>query len=175
VVVAAGCALLTLRPVLLAHGHVVAVVAALFAVLGLVGWAWPRPIGAVVTRPPVGRLALIGAAGIGAFALGRLLGGGEAPAPVVARVIALNSLAAVAEEAFFRRMAYDALAARGPLVAVVATSVLFAVVHVTVYGFWVLPLDLAAGLVLGWQRWASGTWALPAVTHVLANLLVVLP
>jgi hypothetical protein len=38
--------------------------------------------------------------------------------------------------------------------------------------FWV---DLGAGLLLSWQRWASGTWAVPAATHVAANLLVVLP
>jgi membrane protease YdiL (CAAX protease family) len=45
---------------------------------------------------------------------------------------------------------------------------------VTVYGWWVLPIDIAAGLVLAWQRWATGSWKVPAVTHVLANLLVVL-
>jgi hypothetical protein len=28
--------------------------------------------------------------------------------------------------------------------------------------------------VLGWQRSASGTWTVPALTHVLANVLVVL-
>jgi hypothetical protein len=38
----------------------------------------------------------------------------------------------------------------------------------------VLPLDLAAGLLLGWQRATTGSWAAPAVTHVVANLLVVL-
>jgi membrane protease YdiL (CAAX protease family) len=38
----------------------------------------------------------------------------------------------------------------------------------------VLPLDLAAGLLLGWQRQATGSWAVPAATHVVANLLVVL-
>jgi membrane protease YdiL (CAAX protease family) len=45
-------------------------------------------------------------------------------------------------------------------------------VHVSLYGAWVLPLDLAAGLVLAWQRWATGSWAVPAATHVLGNLLV---
>ena len=50
---------------------------------------------------------------------------------------------------------------------------LFAAVHVTVYGLWVLPLDLAAGLLLGWQRQATGSWLVPAVTHAIANLLVV--
>ena len=43
-----------------------------------------------------------------------------------------------------------------------------------VAGPWVLPLDLAAGPVLGGQRWASGSWPVPALTHVVANLLVVL-
>jgi hypothetical protein len=46
--------------------------------------------------------------------------------------------------------------------------------HVTVYGWWVLPIDLGASLILSWQRWSSGTWTVPAATHVIANLLVVL-
>ena len=56
----------------------------------------------------------------------------------------------------------------------VGSAVLFALVHVTVYGLWVFPLDLAAGLVFGWQRWVSGSWRPSAVTHVVANLLVML-
>ena len=114
---------------------------------------------------------LVGAA---AFVLGRLLGGGHAPQPLVLRVVALGSLAAVAEEVFFRHFVYDTLRPGGELVAVAGSAVLFALVHVTVYGWWVLPIDLAAGFVLSWQRWATGSWKVPAVTHVLANLLVVL-
>jgi membrane protease YdiL (CAAX protease family) len=83
-------------------------------------------------------------------------------------------LAAVAEEAFFRRFVYDALLPGGATLAVVGSALLFALAHVTVYGWWVLPIDLAAGFVLSWQRWATGSWKVPAVTHVLANLLVVL-
>ena len=56
----------------------------------------------------------------------------------------------------------------------VGSAVLFAAVHVTVYGLWVLPLDLAAGLLFGWQRQVTGSWAVPAATHAVANLLVVL-
>ena len=89
-------------------------------------------------------------------------------------VIGMNTLAAVAEEAFFRRLVYGALSAAGPGAALVGSSVLFAAVLATVYGLWVLPLDLAAGLLLGWQRQATGSWAVPAVTHAVANLLVVL-
>ena len=80
----------------------------------------------------------------------------------------------MAEEAFFRRLVYGALLAAGPVAAVVGSAVLFAAVHVTVYGVWVLPLDLAAGLLFGWQRQATGSWTVPAVTHAAANLLVVL-
>jgi hypothetical protein len=47
-------------------------------------------------------------------------------------------------------------------------------VHVTTYGWWVVPLDVAVGLLFGWQRETSGTWLSPAATHVIANLLVVL-
>ena len=56
----------------------------------------------------------------------------------------------------------------------IGSALLFALVHVTVYGWWVLPIDLAAGLVLSWQRWATVSWTVPPVTHLLANLLVVL-
>jgi membrane protease YdiL (CAAX protease family) len=85
--------------------------------------------------------------------------------------VALVLLAAVAEEAFFRRFLYQFLARGGPLIAVVGSASCFALVHVGVYGPAVLPLDLAAGLLLSWQRWASGSWAVPAATHVFANLV----
>src|SRR5205823_5479001 len=107
------------------------------------------------------------------FALGRLVGGGEPISPLTGRVLALNTLAAVAEEAFFRRLVYGALLRQGAAVAVVGSAVLFALVHVSVYGAWVLPIDLAAGVVLSWQRWASGSWWAPALTHVVANILAV--
>ena len=110
-----------------------------------------------------------------AFVLGRLLlAGSPPPAPATALVMGLNTLAAVSEEAFFRRFAYDTLLAGGPGLAIGGTALLFAAVHVTVYGLWVLPLDLAAGLVFGWQRRVTGSWAVPAATHAVANLLVVL-
>ena len=67
-----------------------------------------------------------------------------------------------------------AVAARTTALVVGLGIVAFALVHLTVYGAWVLPIDLAAGLVLGWQRWATGSWRAPAVTHAFANLLVVI-
>ena len=62
----------------------------------------------------------------------------------------------------------------GPVLAIAGSALLFALVHITVYGAWVLPIDLAAGVVLGWQRWATGSWRAPAITHVIANVLVVI-
>ena len=72
----------------------------------------------------------------------------------------------------FRRAAYGALEPRGAVVAIGVTAVLFAVIHVPLYGVAVLPVDLGAGLVLGWQRWAAGTWTVPAATHVAANVVM---
>lgn len=172
-VAAGGCVLLLARPPLLRSApEPVTVLLLLFAALLLVGWAWPASSRAVPAPTPRGAAVL--ALGLAAFAAGRLLGGGEPVTAPLARLLALNTLAAVAEEAFFRRLVYGALLPGGATVAVIGSALLFAVVHVTVYGAWVLPVDVAAGLVLSWQRWASGSWRVPAVTHTLANVLVVL-
>ncbi|MHB8463285.1 MAG: CPBP family intramembrane glutamic endopeptidase [Acidimicrobiales bacterium] len=165
---AAALGVFVARP-LLPGGTVGLVV--LFGVLLALGAAWPvdgepRP----ATRAAISALAL----GVLAFALGRLLGGDHSLFPSRAGYVAAIAFAAVAEELFFRRFVYAVLRPGGAALAVGGTSVLFAAAHVTVYGWWVLPVDLAAGLVLGWQRWASGTWTVPAVTHVVANVLVVL-
>ncbi|HKY77682.1 MAG TPA: CPBP family intramembrane glutamic endopeptidase [Acidimicrobiia bacterium] len=175
-VAAAGCAALTARPLLLeAVGRPGAVVTVLFVGLLTVSLLWPGAREGVDTTTSVRAALPVLAIGVGAFAVGRaLLAGAPPPAPATAFVVTLNTLAAVAEEAFFRRLVYGALLAAGPVAAVVGSAVLFAAVHVTVYGLWVLPLDLAAGLLFGWQRQATGSWAVPAATHAVANVLVVL-
>jgi len=53
-------------------------------------------------------------------------------------------------------------------------ALLFAALHVPIYGPAVFWVDLGAGLLLSWQRWASGGWGAPATTHVVANLVAVL-
>jgi membrane protease YdiL (CAAX protease family) len=75
----------------------------------------------------------------------------------------------VAEEALFRRGLYGLVERWGGLVAVLSTSLVFGLVHVPVYGWSMLPIDIAAGVVFGWQRWATRSWTAPAVTHALAN------
>jgi membrane protease YdiL (CAAX protease family) len=87
-------------------------------------------------------------------------------AAVVAGVIT-----AVAEELFFRRFLYESLERWGPPAAILVSALAFSAVHLGGWGYEVLPLNLAAGVVFGWQRWASGGWSAPAVSHVIANLL----
>lgn len=94
--------------------------------------------------------------------------------PADAGAIAAALAAAVAEEAFFRRFLYGLLRPAGAAAAVAGTALAFAAVHVPLYGWSVFPLDLAAGLLFGWQRWATGGWSSPAATHALANLLAYL-
>jgi membrane protease YdiL (CAAX protease family) len=100
--------------------------------------------------------------------------GGPAPdrrAGVMAGGIAV--VAAVVEEALFRRVLYDRLLRFGVVVAVGGTAVVFALVHLPAYGVAAMPVDLGAALLLSWQRYASGRWTVPAVTHAVANLLAV--
>jgi membrane protease YdiL (CAAX protease family) len=160
------------RPQLLrASANPTATVVVIFAALLAVGLAWPV---AREHQVAVRTTAFAVSLGVIAFAVGRLIGGGTAPAPPTAKILALNTLAAVGEEVFFRRFVYNALVPSGPALAVAGSAALFALVHLTVYGAWVLPIDLAAGLVLGWQRWVTGSWGAPAITHAFANLLVVI-
>jgi membrane protease YdiL (CAAX protease family) len=114
------------------------------------------------------------AAGLGAVVLARAASGIAPPVPVTASVVVLNVAAAVAEEAFFRGFLFARLQPWGAGVAVVVTALLFALIHLPLYGAAALPVDLGAGLLLSWQRAASGTWAAPAATHALANVVAVL-
>ena len=174
VVCLGGAALLLARPWLVrGAAHPAAVLVAVFVAVGVVGAWWP-----VTRSDPPGRLgaaAWVTVLGVGAFTVGRMLAGGNPAAPALPGYVVLNSLAAVAEEALFRRLVYDTLSSLGGAVAVIGSAAAFALVHVTVWGVWVLPLDFAAGLLLSWQRWASGRWSVPAATHVFANLVAVVP
>jgi membrane protease YdiL (CAAX protease family) len=125
----------------------------------------PRPL----TRPSL-RWPVVVLVGCAAFACARAIGAVH-PGPIWWPAAAAGVIAAVAEEAFFRRLVYGALAAFGPAAAIIGAALLFAAVHAPAYGVGILLIDFAAGIVLGWQRWASGGWSAPAVTHVVANLL----
>ena len=174
-VVGAGMALLCARVAVLGTGraHLPLTVAIFVVLLGgsllMTGTDRPRPIGATI--------ALV--VGVGALGLAAALLPATVPLPAMRWTVPLVVLAAVAEEAFFRRAMYGAIErwvpgrAAVPL-AVVVSATLFAAIHVPLYGTAAIPLDLGAGVLLSWQRWASGTWTVPAATHVTANLLAVL-
>lgn len=170
IVVAAGSILLTLRPLsdVTADTRV------------LVFGATCLTIGLASIAVPVGRdrshLRPVMALGFGVVVLllaARVVGPSVA-SPWGAAALPLSLLAAVAEEALFRRVAYARLERFGTIVAVAGSALLFGMVHVPAYGLAALPVDVGAGLLFGWQRWASGSWTVPAATHAFANAMVVL-
>ena len=82
------------------------------------------------------------------------------------------TVVATAEEVFLRGALYDATeAVWGSSAAIVLGAACFALLHVPLYGWHVLPLDLAVGVVLGGLRQGAGTPAAPAVAHVGADLV----
>ena len=89
-------------------------------------------------------------------------------------IVAMSVGAAISEELFFRRLVFGTLVRWGVGVAIVGSAVSFAAVHIPLYGPAVLWVDLGAGLLFGWQRWASGNWHASAATHALANLAAVI-
>jgi hypothetical protein len=152
--------------------------------VGAVGLVAPLPPAASAGRLAAARRTSVGtwlgalALGIGALLIAGRLPGilGIGPRGLVARRVGAGAVlasvvAAVAEEAFFRRLVYGWLATWGPAVAIGGSAVAFAAIHVPVYGFAVLPIDAAAGLLLGWQRWMTGGWSASGLTHVVANLI----
>lgn len=175
VCVAAGLTLLLARPsVATTIGWTAPTVVVLFAGVMALGLAAPIDRDHRRRALSVTTAAVVFGAGLMVFLAGRLLAGGHPPAPASGVLIGLNALAAVAEEALFRRVAFAALLPAGPVCAIAGSALLFGLAHVTVYGWWAFPVDVGAGIVLGWQRWASGSWTIPAVTHALADLLVVI-
>ena len=82
-----------------------------------------------------------------------------------------TAFVAGAEEAFLRGALFDAVQRwrqRGR--AVVVAAIAFAALHVPLYGWHAVPLDLAVGLVLGATRLVAGTWTAPAIAHIGADL-----
>jgi membrane protease YdiL (CAAX protease family) len=169
-IVVLGVALMVARPYAeAAAGTRIALFAASYLTIGLASIA----VSLERERPHLAPgLALL--LGFGAVVVAADVAGSPVPLPWSAATLPLSLLAAVAEEALFRRLAYARLERFGAAVAIVGSAVLFGLVHVPAYGLTALPVDVGAGLLFGWQRWASGTWTVPAATHAVANALVVL-
>jgi membrane protease YdiL (CAAX protease family) len=125
-----------------------------------VAWSWRAVrvglVGVAVLCLPVGVTHLVALAPLHPAA-------GFAPWAAAVVVVA------GAEELFLRGALFDRLGAgRG---AVVVTAVLFALLHVPMYGWRAVPLDLAVGLVLGGLRLEARSPVAPAVAHVGADLV----
>lgn len=130
-------------------------------------------------RPGPPRLAAValGAAG-GGVLIGSWLVAGGSPGIEIAPINAglalwtpLVAAVAVAEEVVMRGALFNAIRSGwGDGVALAVTTILFAALHVPLYGVGSLPLDLAAGMLLGGLRIVSGGVLAPALAHVLADL-----
>jgi membrane protease YdiL (CAAX protease family) len=94
-----------------------------------------------------------------------------APAAAFAPWVAATILVATAEEVVLRGALFDELdRALGTGGAVLVTSVAFALMHVPLYGWQVVPLDLGVGLWLAGLRLATGGIVAPATAHAIADL-----
>jgi membrane protease YdiL (CAAX protease family) len=85
----------------------------------------------------------------------------------LARWLLVVAVVATAEEVFLRGTLYDAVPDK--TLAICLGACAFALLHVPLYGWHVVPLDLVVGLVLGELRRSSGTAAAPAIAHVGAD------
>ena len=81
------------------------------------------------------------------------------------------TIVALSEELFLRGSLFDAVTAwRGEATAVIVCAACFTALHIPLYGWGVVPLDLAVGTRLGLLRISSRTAVAPAVAHVAADL-----
>jgi membrane protease YdiL (CAAX protease family) len=81
------------------------------------------------------------------------------------------AIIAVAEEVALRGVLFDTVRGwGGDGLALVATTALFGLMHVPLYGIGALPLDLAVGLLLGGLRIVTGGVLAPAIAHLTADL-----
>ncbi len=170
VVVAVGSILLALRPLSdVTEDTRLVLFGATYLTIGLASIVLPVDR----DRPRLSPVIALAFGAVAVVATARVLGT-SAPSPWSAAALPLSLLASVAEEALFRRVAYARLERFGAFAAIVGSALLFGLVHVPAYGLAAVPVDVGAGLVFGWQRWASGTWTVPAATHAFANAMVVL-
>ncbi len=83
----------------------------------------------------------------------------------------ITIVVASAEELVLRGALFNSLRdSAGLLVAVIVTSAAFALMHVPLYGWHVVPLDLGVGVFLAGLRLASGSVAATAIAHTVADL-----
>jgi membrane protease YdiL (CAAX protease family) len=140
----------------------------LLVLAAVAGWRVQRPTARALGVGLAGGLSLILLP-----VIARSEGGlpiGIHPGPFAAWV-AVTAIVAIGEEVVLRGALFDALR---PPVGVVATigitSLAFALMHVPLYGWHVVPLDLAVGIWLAGLRLVSRSVAAPALAHTIADV-----
>jgi membrane protease YdiL (CAAX protease family) len=117
-------------------------------------------------------LALVALTSAGAWIAGANLppGLGRPAAPFVPWAL-VTVLVAAGEEALLRGRLFDAThRAGGTTAAVALTTVAFALLHLPLYGWHVVPLDLGVGLAFAGLRLTTRGIAAPAAAHAVADL-----
>jgi len=131
-------------------------------------WAPEREDGA---PSPLICIAFAAAAGLAACAVGVIIGGGRTVAPSVLTIVCLGVAAPVAEELLFRGVILGRLErSAGPVFALIASSVLFAIAHIGSGNVLAMLAPGIAGLLFGgvYLKTRSVTWSIAA--HVVSNL-----
>lgn len=141
-------------------------------------WAVATPAGRL--RQPA--VALAAGAAFGLALVGLALAGpaltGTAPVPGLGRPAAafmpwaaVTVLVASAEEVLLRGvLLHRASRAAGIVPAVILTSAVFALMHVPLYGWHVVPLDVGVGVALAGLRLTTGSLVAPSAAHAVADL-----
>jgi membrane protease YdiL (CAAX protease family) len=97
--------------------------------------------------------------------------GGVLPHDYALAWVPLVALISAGEETFLRGWLQPlARQAWGPGPGIVVVGAIFAAVHVPIYGWMAIPLDLGVGILVGCLREYSGSVAACAVTHFVADL-----
>ena len=148
-------------------GTVFGIALALVAWVGGARVALPRPAALVI--------GLAGAAVLVGLAMGASQLAGQplqlVPKTQFAPWALITIVVASAEELVLRGVLFDSLRHATDLtIAVIVTSAAFALMHVPLYGWHVVPLDLGVGVFLAGLRLASGSVAAPATAHIVADL-----
>jgi membrane protease YdiL (CAAX protease family) len=170
----AGLALLLIRPLFAFGPGGVWLLAASYLAVGIASVQAVRisPSGPASGSRDASLVVLGGGLVVGAFAIAARQRG--VPIGLGPVGLGLTAMASLAEEAFFRGFLYVKLLRYGPLLAIAGSAGAFALIHILGYPPAAVGVDFAAGLMFGWQRWVTGSWLVPAGTHVLANLMVVM-
>jgi membrane protease YdiL (CAAX protease family) len=141
---------------------------ALVVIASVAGWRPARPSVRSLLIGLFGGLVLVALPRLAHPLLPTVVG--MRPEPFAAWVL-VTAVVVTGEEALVRGALFVALErAAGPVAAVAVTSLAFALMHVPLYGWHVVPLDLGVGVWLGGLRLSTGGVAAPAIAHGLADL-----